>query len=241
MQENNHVFVLNKYFCVLIVLRMDKFQLMKDLMFKLDLYEMGGNSASSGISDFATWLNEHVKKEQENTLPRKINGDDIQEDYQFEQEAAEVEITRLLVFMYRYAKTYIKQALEGSEIQTADEFAYLASLIIRTGMGKSELIHLNIQEKTTGMEILKRLLSMELIFQYDNPDDKRSKCVAITDKGRAAFFSSVGKMQQVSMVVGGDLNEEEKKTLLFALRKLDHFHHDIYTEGKQKEVLAAIK
>jgi DNA-binding MarR family transcriptional regulator len=241
MQENNHVFVLNKYFCVLIVLRMDKFQLMKDLMFKLDLYEMGGNSASSGISDFATWLNEHVKKEQENTLPRKINGDDIQEDYQFEQEAAEVEITRLLVFMYRYAKTYIKQALEGSEIQTADEFAYLASLITRTGMGKSELIHLNIQEKTTGMEILKRLLSMELIFQYDNPDDKRSKCVAITDKGRATFFSSVGKMQQVSMIVGGDLNEEEKKTLLFALRKLDHFHHDIYTEGKQKEVLAAIK
>ncbi len=241
MQENNHVFVLNKYFCVLIVLKMDKFQLMKDLMYKLDLYEMGGNSASSGISDFATWLKENVELEQKIPTARKLNGELPFEGNVNRQEPAEVEITRLIVFMYRYAKTYIKQALEGSEIQTADEFAYLASLVTRTGMGKSELIQLNIQEKTTGMEILKRLLSMELIFQYDNPEDKRSKCVAITDKGRAAFFSSVGKMQQVSMLVGGDLNEEEKKTLLFALRKLDHFHHEIFTEGKQKEVLAAIK
>jgi DNA-binding MarR family transcriptional regulator len=202
---------------------------------------MGGNSASSGISYFATWLKENVELEQEIPTARKLNGELPFEGNLNRQEPAEVEITRLIVFMYRYAKTYIKQALEGSELQTSDEFAYLASLVTRTGMGKSELIQLNIQEKTTGMEILKRLLSMELIFQYDNPEDKRSKCVAITDKGRAAFFSSVGKMQQVSMLVGGDLNEEEKKTLLFALRKLDHFHHEIFTEGKQKEVLAAIK
>ena len=220
---------------------MDKYQLMKDLMYQLDLYEMGGNSASSGLSDFANWLKEQMQNEQEIPEARKLNGELPLEKSLGPQEPAEVEITRLIVFMYRYAKTYIKQALEGSDIQTADEFAYLASLITRTGMGKSELIQLNIQEKTTGMEILKRLLSMDLIYQYDNPDDKRSKCVAITDKGRAAFFSSVGKMQQVSMLVGGDLREEEKRTLLMALRKLDHFHHDIYTEGKQKEALAAIK
>ncbi len=220
---------------------MDKYQLMKDLMYQLDLYEMGGNSASSGLSDFANWLKEQMQNEQEIPEARKLNGELPLEKSLGPQEPAEVEITRLIVFMYRYAKTYIKQALEGSDIQTADEFAYLASLITRTGMGKSELIQLNIQEKTTGMEILKRLLSMDLIYQYDNPDDKRSKCVAITDKGRAAFFSSVGKMQQVSMLVGGDLREEEKRTLLMALRKLDHFHHDIYTEGKQKEALAAMK
>lgn len=214
---------------------------MKDLMYQLDLYEMGGNSASSGLSDFANWLKEQMQNEQEIPEARKLNGELPLEKSLGPQEPAEVEITRLIVFMYRYAKTYIKQALEGSDIQTADEFAYLASLITRTGMGKSELIQLNIQEKTTGMEILKRLLSMDLIYQYDNPDDKRSKCVAITDKGRAAFFSSVGKMQQVSMLVGGDLREEEKRTLLMALRKLDHFHHDIYTEGKQKEALAAMK
>ncbi|MFY8020817.1 MAG: MarR family winged helix-turn-helix transcriptional regulator [Bacteroidia bacterium] len=220
---------------------MDKYQLIKDLMYKLDLYEMGGNSASSGLTDFANWLQEQVKQEKEIPEARKLNGELPLERSVGPQEPAEVEITRLIVFMYRYAKTYIKQALEGSDIQTADEFAYLASLITRTGMGKSELIQLNIQEKTTGMEILKRLLSMELIYQYDNPDDKRSKCVAITEKGRAAFFTSVGKMQQVSLLVGGDLSDEEKKSLLYSLRKLDHFHHDIYSEGKQKEALAAIQ
>jgi len=240
LQEINDVFVLNKYFRMLIVLKMDKFQLMKGLMYKLDLYEMGGNSASSGLSDFAAWLKEQTQDEDEISSARRLNGEIPLGQNMGPQESAEVEITRLIVFMYRYTKTYIKQALEGSEIQTADEFAYLASLITRTGMGKSELIHLNIQEKTTGMEILKRLLSMELIYQYDNPDDKRSKCVAITERGKAAFFASAGKMQQVSMIVGGDLSEEEKQSLLFSLRKLDHFHHDIFTEGKQNEALAAI-
>lgn len=218
---------------------MDKFQMTKDLILKIELYEMEGHNASTGIVDFANWLKEHTVNNQSKPEPRNLNGEIAYNENPNQYESKEVEITRLVVFMNRYAKNYIKQALEGCEIQTSDEFAYLASLITRNGMGKSELIQLNIQEKTTGMEILKRLLTMNLIFQYDNPIDKRSKCVAITDKGKSVFFATVGKMMQVSKVIGGDLNENEKITLLHSLRKLDQFHHEIYTDGKQKEALAA--
>lgn len=221
---------------------MDKIKLVQDLIQYVSVYPGSSNQEEQGqLGDFLKWAISAHEAHHQMVPERELRGELTENAVNPAiGESEEVEISRLVVCMYRYAKSYMKIALEGQTLQTADEFAYLATLLTRQGMGKSELIQMNIQEKTTGMEIIRRLLVSGLIYQYDNPEDKRSKCVALTDAGRRAFFESLGKMYNVSMVVGGNLNSAEKKTLLNLLRKLDHHHHEIYTESKQREMLDAI-
>src|SRR5688572_24585175 len=90
----------------------------------------------------------------------------------------EVEISRLVGVMYRYAKTYIKKALKGSVIQTADEFTFLIILMTHKSLSKTELINKNIMEKTSGTEIIKRLIKKGLVIQFDDQNDRRAQHVA---------------------------------------------------------------
>jgi hypothetical protein len=52
--------------------------------------------------------------------------------------------------MYRYAKGYIKKALQESIIQTPDEFSFLITLMTFESLTKTELINKQVIEKTSG-------------------------------------------------------------------------------------------
>ncbi len=153
--------------------------------------------------------------------------------YDQADEKIETTIARMVIYMYRYARMYTRQALEGSLLQTADEFGYLATLLSFEHLSKTDLITKNIHEKPTGMEIIKRLLRYEVIDQLDDPNDKRGKLVRINDKGRAVLFSVFGKMGKVSDLIGGELTLPEKEHLVYLLRKLDSFHYHIFTNDKE--------
>ena len=43
-------------------------------------------------------------------------------------------------------------------------------------------------------------------------------------------------MQKVSKIVTGNLNETEKSTMAYMLRKLEHYHNDIFTNKKDSEL-----
>jgi hypothetical protein len=66
----------------------------------------------------------------------------------------------LVTLLFRYAKGYIKKALQDSIIQTADEFAF--NLITFESLTKTELISKQVMEKTSGVEVIKRLVGQGL-------------------------------------------------------------------------------
>ncbi len=150
---------------------------------------------------------------------------------------AESQIAQMLVMMNKYAKQYFKVILEGSVSQTSDELVFLIILMFEGNKTKTELIQHALQEKTTGMEILKRLENLQLIFTVNNPQDKRSKVVSITDAGILFITNIFPKMDKVSQVVCGDLSETEKDHLLHILNKLHVFHNPIFHHNTQKEIL----
>jgi hypothetical protein len=43
-------------------------------------------------------------------------------------------------------------------------------------------------------------------------------------------------MQKVSKIVTGNLNETEKNTMTYMLRKLEHYHNDIFMNKKDSEL-----
>jgi len=135
-------------------------------------------------------------------------------------------IGRLFVYMSRYAKSYIKKTLEGTPLQTGEDFTALAILLTHEHLSKTELISYNLQEKTSGMEVIRRLVAAGLVRQWDNVEDKRGKHIGITGEGRKLLYRVFVEMGHVSKMITGNLTEAEKMQLLYLLQKLENFHFE---------------
>jgi DNA-binding MarR family transcriptional regulator len=130
--------------------------------------------------------------------------------------------------MSRYAKSYIKKALDGTPLQTGEDFTALAILLTHDNLSKSELISYNLQEKTSGTEVIRRLISAGLVKQWDDLKDKRSKHIAITDEGKELLYRVFVDMDNVGKMITGKLTIAEKFTLQYLLQKLENFHLEHY-------------
>ncbi len=212
------------------------YDFLKELIIFTEQYEADiDGKVTPTAKDFAVWLFNKTKSHRSEDIRM---GDAPYEEVE-NGNKIETEISILIVNMYRYARVYSKKALENTPLQTVDEFGYLATLLTYNCLKKTELIAKNIHEKPTGMEIIKRLLQNGLIDQFDDEQDKRSKLVRLNDKGKYLLYSIFDKMGKVSDIVTGDLERDEKIQLLYFLKKLDRFHHHIFTNEKE-EVLQTL-
>lgn len=145
-------------------------------------------------------------------------------------------IAMYLNFMGRYAQFYGRRVFRDSEIYSDDDWGILVSLFPDLQMKKTEVLRGCIMEKSSGNEVLKRLLKQGLIQETPHPDDGRSKLVMLTNAGRAAFMSVRNGIERLADVVVADLAEEEKATLLHLLTKLHLFHKPIFDEADEKKL-----
>lgn len=205
---------------------MKKYDVLKeiiDLLYSPDNPE--DESGEYTLSDFLGYLNaRHSGGKME---MREISGGEGGEEVEGRRNSV-IDISILLVFMYRYAKGYIKMALKNSGLQTAEEFSFLITLMTYRSLNKSELISKQVMEKTSGSEIIRRLVKAGFITESGDKEDRRSIRIAITDNGRNEIRSILPKMNMVSDIVKGNLNFEEVNTLGYLLKKLDYFHNDIF-------------
>lgn len=137
-------------------------------------------------------------------------------------------IAQHFLFLYRYIKFYAKTALSGSAINTIEEFGMLATAMQQQAISKTELIRKNVIEKSSGIEIVNRLIKAGYIGQTDNPEDQRSQLMILTPAGRQALFSVFQKMDVLGIIAAGNLTDAEKYQLAALLRKLDEFHFQNY-------------
>lgn len=139
-------------------------------------------------------------------------------------DAPEAAIGILLSMLNKYARNYSKIAMGNLPINTPEEFGYLAKLSTHAHMTKTELATSGMDGKTTGVEIINRLMQHQLISEKDNPQDKRSKLLTLTTKGRKVLAECYLQMGKVSHFVAGNLTHNEKLTLKKILLKLEAFH-----------------
>lgn len=204
-----------------------EYSLIKDIIGLLEEFETenSGNLYSKDVKGFKAWISDkesskNKNKETEPYWEGKENG-----------RSPESAINTLLVHLNRYAKTYSKSAIADSEFSTQEEFIYLINLRAFGRMTKTELIKKNIQEKPAGMLIITRLLKQGWIEQTESDDDKRSKYISISEKGRLALEKQMEKIRAATNIVAGNLNHTEKMELIRILNKLDRFHHPIFSRN----------
>jgi MarR family transcriptional regulator, lower aerobic nicotinate degradation pathway regulator len=210
--------------------RMEKYELMKQMILLIEQFEQETNKpGAQNLLNFSAWLNHTL-------LSKKIGDSSRDVQMMTAHETVDSVLGKMIAFLYRYSRGYSKKILEHSPLVTADDFTYLAILNGRGSLTKTELIDMNIHEKTTGTEIIKRLLKNGLVEQKEDETDKRSKRLLLTHKGRSALYASFPGMGKVATLVAGNLSEGEKMQLLYLLNKLHLFHNPIYKENRDMSV-----
>jgi DNA-binding MarR family transcriptional regulator len=169
---------------------------------------------------FANWLSVEVNTTDPapKELPPDIDGD----------------ITMYIVFMYKYASFYSRKVFKHSLIYSIDDFGVLATLLPNKQLKKADVIRETISEKSSGNEVLKRLLRQKLIKETNNPNDKRSKLLEITTEGMTAMNALWVQMDKMGTLVTGDLSKQEKLVLLGMLSKLHLFHKPLFATNDDK-------
>jgi MarR family transcriptional regulator, lower aerobic nicotinate degradation pathway regulator len=210
--------------------KMNRYDLIKYFIDKIESYEQAQTDAHNlSVEGFNDWMFKQFLDRKESEKTNVIN-----EHYKANE--VNVNLSVLVGTLFRYVKNYSKKIFENSTIQNIDEFTYLAILINNGKMTKSDLISRNVHEKTTGMEIIRRLIGYGFVTQSDDPHDKRSQLVEITAAGQVEIFKLFEEMSQVSTLVSGDLTEQEKMILSYLLEKLDIFHRHIYDHEKNEDL-----
>jgi len=201
------------------------YNLCKDVISLLEEFDNANTNHqySQDINGFQKWVVNNSKKE------------DYQHDLDWEGKengrGVDSVISTLLVHMNRFAKSYSRAAIIGSEFSTQEEFIYLINLKAFGEMSKMDLIKKNVQDKPAGILIINRLLQKEWIIQKDSLTDKRSKLISISSKGIEVLEQQMDKIRQATSIVVGNLMHDEKLELLRLLNKLNDFHRDIYEQN----------
>lgn len=213
---------------------MPNYDLLTNLLPLLSRFEQEKSGSEPGrIEDFATWMTDYLlmqQTHQDKRLPVTAS-----EDLPRGEDKA-VTLGKLVYYMYRYARFYTKKALKDSMLNSLDEFTFLVTLLNIPAITKTELINKMVYDKTTGIELINRMIKQGLIAEKENPADKRSKIIQITDLGRVTLFSSFEELGKVSRIIPGNLSAAELHTLITLLDKLDHHHLNIWDHHKDSDL-----
>ncbi|MBU8881899.1 MarR family winged helix-turn-helix transcriptional regulator [Kaistella sp. DKR-2] len=187
----------------------------------------------TGLDDFRLYLNQ---KAYEKENPRNLT-----EKFDLDVYDLENEIAKQVIMLGRYSKQLIRKSLETHPDLVNEDFTYLFRMMDYDSLTKMQLIEKNAHEKQTGIEIIKRLVKNGLLAESPDQNDKRSTRISVTKKGKSVFLESMKDITVVSKIMCGQLNKKEKENLLSSLKKLNTFHHTVYSNFKNENTNEILK
>lgn len=204
-----------------------------DILSELETFQKGQPSNQTSLEDFRLYLNE---KAYEKETPRNLS-----DKFDLKVFDLENEIAKQVIMLGRYSKHLMKKSLEKHTDLVNEDFTYLFRLMDYPSLTKMQLIEKNAHEKQTGIEIIKRLVRNGLLVESPDLEDKRSTRISVTEKGKKVFADSMGDITMAAKIMCGKLDNKEKVDLLESLKKLNTFHHTIYTNMRNEDPKKILK
>ncbi|WP_207422931.1 MarR family winged helix-turn-helix transcriptional regulator [Desertivirga brevis] len=199
--------------------------LLKDILNYVEIFD-ADFEGEKNLPNFSNWLHKQFP------LNAKDTGEAVNWEGKAEGRSAESAINTSLVHLFRYAKIYSKLAVADSPFASIDEVVFLLNLLHKGSMSKQQLIDLNIHEKSTGIQIINRLISRGFVKEDVSESDKRSRSLTITGIGKDALDANMEKVRKASRIVTGNLDNNEKLQLVHLLQKLENFHEKKLRAGR---------
>jgi DNA-binding MarR family transcriptional regulator len=135
---------------------------------------------------------------------------------------------RSLYRLNRFVLFYTKKLMAELPLRTLEEFVYLATIRDWGEPRKSDVIHENLSEFTSGIGVLRRLSERGFIEELDDPDDARSRRVRMTVEGMKALEACYEQLSPMSRLIWSSLTEAEMRLVHRILDKADRLHSERY-------------
>ena len=130
----------------------------------------------------------------------------------------------------------LRIALKDTPLAATEKFVFLAALNVIGESSKTQVISYAMMEMSTGGDILNRLLKDNFIAQRNDPNDKRSKLISITDKGIEVLQQCFEKTAMVRKILLQGLTEDEEKICVQILYPIQEKHTKLAVESKNKSI-----
>jgi DNA-binding MarR family transcriptional regulator len=165
----------------------------------------------SNIEDFCLY---YLSKSKEKELPRQLFDG-------FIPSYPNIVLLKLLDWIIRLQRTYANKALEDLNLKHFDEFLLLNAVAQLKNPRKTDAINLTMQEVSTGLNLLSGLRVQGLITEYDDPADKRSKRLQLTEEGSKLLQQCYKKLFKVSQIILHDIPPEDIDLCILLLRDIE--------------------
>ena len=144
-------------------------------------------------------------------------------------------LMKLLGYIVRIFQTYITNAFsEVPEIRQPEDFYFLNHISHLGECRKTDVINAQLLGLSTGIDVLNRLLTNELIEERGDPADKRARLIKLTEKGREVLHHCYRQAGKVSDIVLSDLSEQDILLATQLLRGIEIKHAPLIFELRDK-------
>ena len=208
------------------------YPLLHELLDLVERYEEFRGNAEQSMSNFLRFADQTLEQQTNSEEPKVGMGGHAY---------LNAMIARDISFVYRYMRYFVRKAIKDTPLQTIDEYSYLITLMAKGEMTKTELNNYNVIEKTSGSEIIRRLLKSGLISQTRNLQDRRSLLLSITPKGREVVKELLPRMQQSSDLLLRDLSWDQKIFLHSLHEQLYESNHPLFLTERDPDLAELVE
>lgn len=147
-------------------------------------------------------------------------------------------VSYLMGGMIGYTEAWLKVTFHDLPVVSLIDFGILKTVELSGNPSKTEIADKVIAERTTTIESIKRMVSLGLLKETEDKDDKRVRRVSLTEKGKKLLLVLNKKMIALGNLLVGDLSRQEKNQFGVILKKLNQFHATLY-RAKDRAVIKA--
>ncbi len=134
---------------------------------------------------------------------------------------ADIVLAKLMDRISRIHMIYIQIAMKGMKIQHFEEFNLLSAIANLKTPRKTEVIFHTINELSTGLHLLAGMKKRGYILEKDDPEDKRSKRLSLTPKGKKILEGCYERFSKIPELLFKDLNHEDIRLCIQLLKNID--------------------
>lgn len=144
-------------------------------------------------------------------------------------------LMRVIGRIFKLHTIYTVAALDGTGINTIDEYSLLNTVAQLKEPRKTEAIYAALQELSTGTDKLNRLKKLGYLAEYDDKEDKRSKRLKVTPKGEKVLIQCRRRISQLAEVMFHDMTDDDRKLCVQLLKGVETKFAGIWQSHKGKD------
>jgi DNA-binding MarR family transcriptional regulator len=129
---------------------------------------------------------------------------------------------------------YAMRALKEKGIGSFEEFTFLTTMLTLDQPRKSDVISENFIELSSGLLVLERLRTKGYITETEDTEDKRSKRVCLTARGKKTIQACHQLMDSLNKTFYQDLHDSDIGLCIELLKPLEIKYSSLWQKNRKK-------